>query len=180
MLRILAFDIVEKLRIPHVFIIYQDGLYMDYSSEFETSPSKNFTLSLPESITSHLSHSFSQFHQPDSYSVHMGYANNENIYIFYGDGKKPVTYIDIQTQIVRAIPETNLGDPCHIASGVRVGDKFLMACDRNTHMHSVFDLKSKSNLWSDRKQRLIQSPYLTATAYTEHCLTSLNRYKKTS
>ena len=147
---------------------------MDYSADTKISPTKNFTFNLLESITAHLSHTYT--YQPDSYSVHMGYANNENIYIFYGDGKKPVTYIDIKTQIVRAIPETSLAEPCHVGCGVRVGDKFLMACDRETHIHSVDKLKSKSNIWSDRKQRLIEPLELKATRYDENCLTSLNRY----
>ena len=164
---------IEKTRAPHVFLIYQNGLFMDYSTDTKISPVKNFSFNLQESVTSQSSGS--HYYGPDEQSVHMGFANNENIYIFYGDGQKSVTYIDTKTQKVRAMPKTKLEKPCHGGSGIKVGDTFLMACDRKTHMYDVHQLKVKALLWSDKRQRFVNYTYLTATNYNENCLTPLNR-----
>ena len=158
--------------------MYQHGLYLDYSTDQNISPPKSFAFNLQESKTMFESGFDGIYFNQDSwYSVHMGYANNKNIYIFYGDGKKDITYIDFKTYKLRTIAKSKLKKSCLFGQGVRMGNRFLMTCDKeDIHLGPYSSIKKKTHLWSDRKERFTFAPTLTATAYSKNCVTSFNRY----
>ena len=151
---------------------------MDFSTDETLSPSKNFTFHLPKSVTKYTSHVLGWDATDDSYEYtsYMGYADLENIYIFYGNGERVVTFINFQTQQLRTIPGSKLIKKSHLGSGVQVGNLFLMAGDMESFLTYLnTDMEVKTNLWSARRKIMIKSPTLTAIAYTEHCLTAFNR-----
>ena len=163
----------EISRSPHVFIIYQDGLYLDYSTDENISPSKNFTFYLHKSVTKYESGSLGVV--ASEFSSYMAYSDTENIYIFYGNGERDATYINFHTRQLRTIPGSKLKTKSHLGSGVRAGNLFLMAGDKSNHMTADHTYQVNTQLWSDRKKTMIQAPTLKATAYTENCLTSFNK-----
>ena len=163
----------EISRSPHVFIIYQDGLYLDYSTDENISPSKNFTFYLHKSVTKYESGSLGVV--ASEFSSYMAYADTENIYIFYGNGERDATYINFHTRQLRTMPGSKLTSKSNLGSGVRAGNLFLVAGDKSNHMTADHTYQVNTQLWSDRKKTMIQAPTLKATAYTENCLTSFNK-----
>ena len=150
---------------------------MDFSTDETLSPSKNFTFHLPKSVTKYSSHVLYWDDVSDEFTSYMGYADLENIYIFYGNGERVVNFINFQTQQLRTIPGSKLINKSHLGSGVQVGNLFLMAGDKESYTtyHTNINMEVKTNLWSVRRKTMVRSPTLAPTAYTENCLTAFNR-----
>ena len=167
---------LEKPRVPHVFIIYQDGLHTDFSTEISISPPKNFFIKLPTS-KSYLVGGIIAFDTVQALSGYLSYANLDKIYIFYIDGSKNLTYIDIKTQKHRTISGTNFGNPLYFASGVRVGKNFFMATDRSNYGLNLpqRSWKTQSYIWMDKREQLFNHSLTFATSYKQVCFASFNR-----
>ena len=150
---------------------------MDFSTDENLSPSKNFSFHLPKSVTKYTSHIW-YYEDNNEYTSYMGYADLENLYIFYGNGERVVTFINFKTKQLRTIPRSKLITKSHLGSGVQVGNLFLIAGSKDNFMTEteIKNMEVKTNLWSTRKKIMIKDPpTLTSTDYTENCLTSFNR-----
>ena len=177
-------SIPKKLpaRVPHIFIIYQGGLHIDFSTDETISPSKSFPITLRKSVSlsslrnCQLPH---QDTQPNlNYSAgYLAYANDKKIYIFYTDGKKDLTYIDIGTGKHRTISNTAYGSNLIFGSGVRVGDQFFMTGDRinQCHSHGFLNYKSKCYIWKEKREKLDSSKKAPVSLYDNTCFASYNR-----
>lgn len=115
----------SALKIPHILVIYPDGRMLDYSTNDQVSPARNVSMKL----------SCSHEHERDKLSIHpnlntschtFAYADLQRIYIFYGNAKRDLTYIDCQTFQHRTMPETRLKHSHINGVGTQVGDKFTM------------------------------------------------------
>ena len=160
-------------RVPHVFIIYQDGLHMDFSTDERISPSNDFPIQLRSSKTKYPPGGFA--FQPDHQSTgYLAYADLDKIYIFYTDGKKNVTSIDIRKGFHQTISNTDYGTNLVFASGVRVGNDFFMISDR-----LIYNLQVSSDVitykWTGKKSRIFKHMMYTSSAYTYACYAPYNR-----
>ena len=99
-------------------------------------------------------------------------ANLKYIYIFYADGKKDITYLNIETLQHRTIPNTTLTSGVHDGNGVQVGSRFMMSGDIKYYFWNVFSVESQT--WSDKKERFVSSPEVPRPAFSS-CFTPLNR-----
>ena len=145
----------SKPKVPHIFVLYEDGHHIDFSTDESISPSKDFEIKIPESNLGYFS-----------------YANLKYIYIFYADGKKDITYLNIETLQHRTIPNTTLTSGVHDGNGVQVGSRFMMSGDIKYYFWNVFSVESQT--WSDKKERFVSSPEVPRPAFSS-CFTPLNR-----
>ena len=171
--------ITLKSRVPHIFIIYQDGLHLDFSTDEKISTSKNFDIKLRHSLPSY-SHSGIQtvhFKEGGKSTGYLAYANDNRIYIFYTDGQKDVTYIDIETGKHRTISNTAYGANLMFGSGIRVGNKFFMTGDKIEKFSGFLwtDWSSQCFTWMEKREFLDRSKRTKLTKYTNTCFTSYNR-----
>ena len=168
------------VRVPHVFIIYQGGLHLDFSTDESISPSKNFEIKLRHSLPTYNVQSVYLGDPPVGKSTgYLAYANDKRIYIFYTDGQKDITYIDIETGKHRTISNTSYGDSLMFGSGVRVGGNFFMAGDKNNINSLSWTVHtSKCFTWEEKRQVLDRSKSTTFASYTDSCFASYNRYWK--
>ena len=72
--------ITLKSRVPHIFIIYQGGLHLDFSTDVKISPSKNFEIKLRHSLPSY-SHS-------GIYSTHIKDEGQSTGYLAYANDNR--------------------------------------------------------------------------------------------
>ena len=159
-------------RVPHVFIIYQDGLHMDFSTDERISPTIDFPLKLRTSKTKYPPGGF--FFDPNYESTgYLAYADLDNIYIFYTDGKKDVTYIDIRKGFHQTITNTNFGSSLLFASGVKVGNDFFMISDRLVWGKVPSDVMTYK--WTGKKSRIFKHMMYSPSTYTYACYASYNR-----
>ena len=166
---------LRKPRVPHIFIIYQDGLHLDFSTDESLSPSKKFDIKLRHSLPSYQPCGFNQEQFPKS-TGYLAYANDEKIYIFYTDGKKDLTYIDIATGIHRTISNTAYGAEIMFGSSVRVGDKFFMAGDKLRKCWlGPNNWNTKCFIWKEKKETLEERKYVPVSRYDNSCYASYNR-----
>ena len=142
-------------KVPHIFVLYENGQHLDYSTDESISPSKIFEINIPFSDLGYFS-----------------YANLEYIYIFYADGKKDITYLNIETLQHRTIPNSKLKTYVQDGYGVQIGSMFLMSGDIDYHYWNVISVKS--HIWSDKKERFISSPDVPRPVPSS-CFTSFNR-----
>ena len=173
---------VGNPRVPHVFIIYQDGLHLDFSTDETMSPSKNFDIKLRHSLPSYRHCGFNAPQQAKS-TGYLAYANDKRIYIFYTDGKKDVTYIDIDTGIHRTVPNTafegtNVEPEIMFASSVKVGNKFFMSGDKlkkcyNLNLEGQWN--SKCYIWNEKREMMEQREKFPISKYDNTCYASYNR-----
>ena len=162
-------------RVPHVFIIYQDGLHMDFSTDERISPSNDFPIQLRSSKTKYPPGGF--FFQPDHQSTgYLAYADLDKIYIFYTDGKKDVTYIDIRKGVHGTISNTNFGTNLVFASGVQVGPDYFMTSDRLKYdVGPNIQWKVPTYKWTGKKSHIFKHKQYTVSKYTYACYASYNR-----
>ena len=163
-------------RVPHVFIIYQDGLHMDFSTDERISPTNKFQIKLRSSKTNYHQGGFA-FPNPQQSTGYLSYADLDKIYIFYTDGKKDVTYIDIRKGFHRTISRTEYGTNLVFASGVQVGSDFLMVTDRlkYTVYGTDFQWTAPTYRWTGKKSRIFKHKKYTVSKYTYACYASYNR-----
>ena len=167
------YTLIEWARVPHVFIIYQEGLHMDFSADEKISPIKNYNIKLRSSKPAYDPGGFAspQCHQATGY---LSYADLDNIYIFYTDGEKDAMYIDIKDGSHRTIKGTNFHEKVLYGSGIKVGLDFFMASDRR-NIHSKWIWKTLSFVWKGNKQRLFKHEEFTVSKHTYACYASYNR-----
>ena len=164
------------VRVPHVFIIYQGGLHLDFSTDDSISPSKNFKIKLRHSLPTYNFQSVFLGPPVGKSTGYLAYANDKRIYIFYTDGKKDITYIDIETGKHRTISNTSYGDSLMFGSGVRVGSNFFMAGDKNNINSLSWTVHtSKCFTWEEKREVLDRSKSTTFASYTDSCFASYNR-----
>ena len=72
--------ITLKSRVPHIFIIYQGGLHLDFSTEVKISPFKSFEIKLRHSLPSY-SHS-------GIYSTHIKDEGQSTGYLAYANDNR--------------------------------------------------------------------------------------------
>ena len=163
-------------RVPHVFIIYQDGLHMDFSTDERISPTNKFQIKLRSSKTNYHQGGFA-FPNPQQSTGYLSYADLDKIYIFYTDGKKDVTYIDIRKGFHRTISRTEYGTNLVFASGVQVGSDFLMVTDRQEYTLTGIDFQwtVPTYKWTGKKSRIFKYLMYPPSTYTYACYASYNR-----
>ena len=164
----------RKARVPHVLVIYQDGFHLDFSTDESISPSKTFDIKLRYSLPSYQPCGFNH-EQPAKSTGYLAYANDEKIYIFYTDGKKDLTYIDIATGIHRTLSNTAYGTKIMFGSSVRVGDKFFMAGDKLQKCHPFHNWKTKCFIWMEKREKMQQKKAFPMSRYDNSCFASYNR-----
>ena len=149
---------------------------MDFSTDERISPTNNFQIQLRSSKTKYQPGGFSlpQGHKSTGY---LAYADLDNIYIFYTDGKKDVTYIDIRKGFHRTISRTEYGINLVFANGVQVGSDFLMVTDRLKYGISGVNFlwKVPTYKWAGKKSRIFKHKQYTVSKYTYACYASYNR-----
>ena len=170
-------------RVPHIFIIYQGGLHIDFSTDETISPTKTFQITLRKSFT--MSARMCEFTlNPIQHSGinsnsagYLAYANDKKIYIFYTDGKKDLTYIDIGTGKHRTISNTAYGSKLVYGSGVRVGDQFFMTGDRleQCYNNPFSNYKSNCYIWKEKREKMDSSKKAPFSLYDNTCFASYNR-----
>ena len=174
---------ISGLKVPHILIIYQNGKMADYSTNETLSPSRNVSMKLT------CSNSYKNiFGAPNRSCYTFAYADLQTIYIFYGNAKRDMTYIDCRSFHYGTIPGTKLNKGHIEGIATKVGDKFVMLGENDyideLHSSSVFfaplsPLKSmltEVTTWSDRKQNFLghHPDFIEATVdYT--CATGFNR-----
>ena len=166
-------------RVPHVFIIYQDGLHIDFSTDEVISPSKNFEIKLRHSVPSYRPCGI-YIQQMNGTTGYLAYANDNRIYVFSTDGKKDMTYIDIKTGVHRTITNTaftsNFDSEIMFGSSVRVGNKFLMAGDRLKWCYYEISWSTKLFIWNEKREILQQRKKFPVSRYDNACYASYNRF----
>ena len=103
------------LRVPHVLVIYQNGSMLDFSTNEKLSPSKNVSTQLACHSKTDQTHC----------SV-SAYAYHRKIYIFYGNTKRDITEIDIDTFTHRIIHNTKVKHEHENGFGIHIGNRFLI------------------------------------------------------
>ena len=160
----------RSLKVPHLLVMYEDGQIIDFSTNEALSPSRNVTMKLESK---------------SGIFGYYAYADLQNIYIFYSQGRKDITYIDCQTLQHRTLSNTKLPKQKHKGIGVRVGDIFLIAGGHwytnanlypQNHYTSQPYYTNESISWSVKKKMYLKvnPPFKFATV-EESCLTSVNR-----
>ena len=122
---VLHYRKISPLKVPHILVIYPDGRMLDYSINDQVSAARNVSIKL----------TCSHEHERDKLGVHpnintscytFAYADLDRIYIFYGNAKRDLTYIDCQTFQHRTMIDTRLKHSHINGVGTQVGDKFTM------------------------------------------------------
>ena len=141
------------------------------------SPSKNFNITLPTSLTRHTPGCGFNVGQPWRSNGYLSYADNERIYIFYTNGRNNLTYIDIKTQKHRTISDTTFEMNLMFSTGVRVGHNFYMGGDRLIYCYQTAGQSwaTPSYAWRGKREQLLNHSQIMATKYTSTCLASYNR-----
>ena len=146
---------------------------MDFSTDEMISPTNDFPIQLRSSKTKYQTGGFKipQNYQSTGY---LSYADLGNIYIFYTDGEKDVTYIDIRKGVHGTISNTNFGTNLVFASGVKVGKDFFMISDKLMYgFHVPLDVMTYK--WAGKKSRILKHKRYTPSKYTYACFASYNR-----
>ena len=162
-------------KVPHVFLIYQDGMHLDFSTEEKMSPSKQFDIKLRPSITSYANEGFLA---PEKYRVtgYLAYANLKNIYVFHTDGQKDITYINIESGKHRTISNTSYDAKFMWGSGLRVGNSFFMTGDKeHWSVLMVQNWKTKYYIWREKREKLQVKKWFPISKNTACCYTAYNR-----
>ena len=173
------------LKIPHFLVIYQDGRMLDYSTNETLSPSRNVSMKLS---CSNVHKKICPTYPNRSTCYTYAYADLRRIYIFYGNAKRDMTYIDSQTFKHSTMPGTKLNNAHIDGIGTKVGDKFIMLGGfvgseefnegvlPNTPSLSCSVLGTKTTIWSDKRQKLIRSNQDFISVMVENsCVTGFNR-----
>ena len=149
---------------------------MDFSTDERISPKNDFQIQLRSSKTGYHHGGFA-FPTPQQSTGYLSYADLDKIYIFYTDGKKDVTYIDIREGYHRTISRTEYGTNLVFASGVQVGSDFLMVTDRlkYTVYGTDFQWTAPTYRWTGKKSRIFKHKKYTVSKYTYACYASYNR-----
>ena len=152
---------------------------MDFSTDERISPTNVFPIKLRSSKPKYQNGGF-YVQQGDQSTGYLAYADLDNIYIFYTDGKKDVTYIDIRKGIHRTISRTDYVTNLVFASGVKVGPDYFMISDRlNYGLQSITTdttlWKRMTYKWTGKKSRIFKHKQYTVSKYTYACYASYNR-----
>ena len=164
----------NKPKVPHVFVIYDNGQHLDFSTDEAISPSKEFNIKLHNSKCG--GSTFEVGLMKICPKGYFSYANNKYIYIFYADGTKDITYLNIETLQHRAILGTKFSAYVTDGTGVRVGSNFLIS--GNLQAFSPYNWNQftvKSHTWSDKREKFISSPLTPRSTNYEACFTSYDR-----
>ena len=148
---------------------------MDFSADERISPTNIFQIKLRSSKTKYQTGGFyaQQEYQSTGY---LSYADLDNIYIFYTDGKKDVTYIDIRKGFHRTISRTDYGTNLVFASGVQVGPDYFMTSDRLKYdVGPNIQWKVPTYKWTGKKSHIFKHKQYTVSKYTYACYASYNR-----
>ena len=173
------------LKIPHILVIYQDGRMLDYSTNETLSPSRNVSMKLScSNVHKKICHTYPNRSTCYTYA----YSDLRRLYIFYGNAKRDMTYIDSQTFKHSTMPGTKLNNAHIDGIGTKVGDKFIMlggydgseefnaGVSFNTPSLSCSILGTKTTIWSDKRQKLIRSNQDFISVMVENsCVTGFNR-----
>ena len=180
-------DYLKGLTVPHILVIHQNGRMSDYSTNETLSPSRNVSMKL---TCSNVYEKFYGAFAPNRSCYTFAYADLQNIYIFYGNAKRDMTYIDCQSFDYGTMSGTKLKNQHIEGIATKVGDKFIMLGE-NDYMDDVLmglwdfaplyntqqeSFRTKVTIWSDRKQKFFgHHPDFIEATVDHTCVTGFNR-----